>query len=343
VVKDDTKVIDCSDMKELVKWFQLTYPKEVREMRDCNHHYSDTKLNPYHLEGDIWTHTMMVCNELKNSRDPVLNVAALLHDIGKPPCRIVMEDKERVGFHSHESVSAFMSLSVTKKLGMSDLDRIEVFKLIAMHTEFFKLSFDKITDRLTRQQEFCDRLKRLSNADKNGRFFEGENTENSFPEVSNKMDGIKSKVVTVMVGLPCSGKSFMVEENTDKSYHIVSRDTILTQIYPADTYEQSWKLANQKVVDKALHAELIAAAKSGKDVVIDMTHMSRKSRRRTLSNFPKKDYTRVAHVCLTDLPTIFKRNNLRAGKTISNQVFEKMMKSFYLPLYDEFDDIHWSL
>lgn len=55
-----------------------------------------TPQNPaWHGEGDVWTHTRMVCDALARSTDfqalpprlhPVLALAALLHDIGKPQC-----------------------------------------------------------------------------------------------------------------------------------------------------------------------------------------------------------------------------------------------------------------
>lgn len=56
----------------------------------------ETRQNPaWHGEGDVWTHTKMVCGELVSSeeyrrlgrrRQEELFVAALLHDIGKIPC-----------------------------------------------------------------------------------------------------------------------------------------------------------------------------------------------------------------------------------------------------------------
>ena len=55
----------------LVKWFQLNYPKFVKDMIESSHHYSETKLNPYHLEGSVFTHTMLVINQLEDGNDVV--------------------------------------------------------------------------------------------------------------------------------------------------------------------------------------------------------------------------------------------------------------------------------
>ena len=55
-----------------------------------------TQQNPlWHGEGDVWTHTKMVCEELvteeeyrnlPESQQQILFLAALFHDIGKIPC-----------------------------------------------------------------------------------------------------------------------------------------------------------------------------------------------------------------------------------------------------------------
>ena len=48
------------NINEKVKWLQLNYPKICEDMNDCSHHYNEKYLNQYHLEGNIWSHTMMV-------------------------------------------------------------------------------------------------------------------------------------------------------------------------------------------------------------------------------------------------------------------------------------------
>ena len=46
-------------------------------------------------------------------------------------------------------------------------------------------------------------------------------------------------------------------------------------------------------------------------------------------------------VFLTGLSEIEKRNSSRVGKTIPDDVIENMAKSFYPPMFDEFDQIDW--
>ena len=160
---------DCSmkTMVELISWFQMEYPSLVRDMKQSNHHrtYMDdirlelknngtaqkdhrllsspTDLNPYHLESDVFTHTMMVCKQAENY-PYLVQVAALLHDIGKPSTRKVNPKNGRVSFYNHDAVSAFMSLEITKKLGFCESERAHVFNLIALHTQIYKLSIEQL-------------------------------------------------------------------------------------------------------------------------------------------------------------------------------------------------------
>jgi poly(A) polymerase len=56
----------------------------------------------YHSEGDVWVHTLLVVRNAP--RTPALQLAALLHDTGKPATRAERDDG-RVTFLGHEKVS----------------------------------------------------------------------------------------------------------------------------------------------------------------------------------------------------------------------------------------------
>ena len=83
----------------------------------------------YHSEGDVWVHTLRV---IRNSPPtPALQLAALLHDIGKPPTR--SEHGERVKFLGHESISAELSESFMARLKWPKELREKVVKLVRLH------------------------------------------------------------------------------------------------------------------------------------------------------------------------------------------------------------------
>ncbi len=97
-------------MVEFLSWFQTNYPHLKNAMQRCQHNLDDKEINPYHIEGDCWSHTMMVCKiaELKGY-DRVVQVASLLHDIGKPKSRRVNPRNGHVQFFGHEELSAKMA------------------------------------------------------------------------------------------------------------------------------------------------------------------------------------------------------------------------------------------
>ena len=66
----------------------------------------------HHPEGDVWTHTMMVVDQAAAIRDQsgnplALMLAALLHDVGKPAARTMIEGK--LAFHGHDDLGEPMA------------------------------------------------------------------------------------------------------------------------------------------------------------------------------------------------------------------------------------------
>lgn len=354
-------------MWELLSWFQLEYPELVSEMRDSNHHmiseyryldkfdsvitdYKATDINPYHIEGDVWTHTMMVCKQAENMPYEV-QIAALLHDIGKPSTRKVNPKNGRVSFFNHDAVSAFMSLEILnrKELGLSKEQKLKIFNLIALHTQIYKLEDHNLVNTYV-PLGISEEAYLLGKADHEGRFHSHEGSEiKNLSGVSCTLRKRKtSKEVHIMCGLPASGKSTWVDNFTkDKNLvQIISRDEVIQDLKPNLPYNIAWKEVDQKKVDRLLQQRFnYNKTKNFKHIdyyVVDMTHMSKKSRKRSLSHFGP-EYKKICHVFLTDLPTINLRNSQRCSKVIEKHVYEKMIKSFYPPTYEEFDEIIYHL
>lgn len=87
----------------------------------------DHKHPHHHL--DVWEHTLeVICN--LNTLDLELNIAALLHDIGKPYC---YQEGDVRHFHGHPEVSEKITRQVLLKIGF-DLSFIErVSYLVKTH------------------------------------------------------------------------------------------------------------------------------------------------------------------------------------------------------------------
>ncbi|HEX3694896.1 MAG TPA: HD domain-containing protein [Polyangia bacterium] len=79
---------------------------------------------------DVWEHTKQVVRQ--SVPRPTVRWAALLHDIGKVPTRVMLPDG-RVTFHRHAEVGARMFDAVSRRLGFERPDRAKVRFLILHH------------------------------------------------------------------------------------------------------------------------------------------------------------------------------------------------------------------
>ncbi|HXF81859.1 MAG TPA: CCA tRNA nucleotidyltransferase [bacterium] len=83
----------------------------------------------YHPEGDVFTHTVLTLERLRDPH-PVLALAALLHDVGKPP---TMTRADRIRFHDHDAVGAAMAEAICARLRCSAEETARVARLVRDH------------------------------------------------------------------------------------------------------------------------------------------------------------------------------------------------------------------
>lgn len=85
--------------------------------------------NPHH-DKDVWNHTIEVVEHI--DCDPVLRWAALLHDIGKPPCFSIGEGG--IGhFFGHAEQSATMAESILNRLRFDNASKDRIVRLVRYH------------------------------------------------------------------------------------------------------------------------------------------------------------------------------------------------------------------
>ena len=91
----------------------------------------------FHPEGDVFEHTCLIMDMLYGNTDGLyseeLAVAALLHDVGKPP---TYSESDRIRFNGHDRVGARMSEGICKRLRFSKKQIKRISELILEHLKF---------------------------------------------------------------------------------------------------------------------------------------------------------------------------------------------------------------
>ncbi|WP_437648688.1 CCA tRNA nucleotidyltransferase [Sorangium sp. So ce362] len=80
---------------------------------------------------DVWGHAMACLDACKP--EPILRVAALMHDIGKPRTREFSEKTSDYTFYEHERVGAEMAEPILTRLRFSNDERARIVALIRHH------------------------------------------------------------------------------------------------------------------------------------------------------------------------------------------------------------------
>jgi poly(A) polymerase len=86
----------------------------------------------FHPEGDVWTHTLMLLEGLRQPT-PALALGALLHDVGKPP---TFRIAERIRFDGHVEEGVRLAQGIAARLRLSRDLSAQVEELIANHMRF---------------------------------------------------------------------------------------------------------------------------------------------------------------------------------------------------------------
>lgn len=88
-----------------------------------------------HHTTDVWTHSLDALKECP-SRDPIVRLAALLHDIGKPTT--YAESDGNITFYNHEIVGSRMVSVIAKRLKLSKHDTQRLFTLVRYHMFYYQ-------------------------------------------------------------------------------------------------------------------------------------------------------------------------------------------------------------
>jgi poly(A) polymerase len=87
----------------------------------------------YHPEGDVWSHTLLLLEQLPQPVSATLALGALLHDVGKPPTFRVAD---RIRFDGHVDAGVEIANGIMNRLRFSRVEIDQVEALIDNHMKF---------------------------------------------------------------------------------------------------------------------------------------------------------------------------------------------------------------
>jgi putative nucleotidyltransferase with HDIG domain len=100
---------------------------EIEPMKGCEQPME------YHPEGDVFIHTLMLMDGLKNA--PIeLAMGCLLHDVAKPATFVRAPD--RIRFHGHDKLGADMAREICRRLTFPNAQTELISQLVQEHLRF---------------------------------------------------------------------------------------------------------------------------------------------------------------------------------------------------------------
>ncbi len=149
----------------------------------------DLTQNRFHAE-DVYWHSLHACDGVP--ADPILRLAALLHDIGKPVTAAPHATREgENAFHAHEHEGAQLCDAIARRLKLSNEERERLCHLVAHHMIQLEGWSSPGLRRLLRRVglEHLDDLFALRAADLGGRP-EAETRLAQLAELRRRLDGL---------------------------------------------------------------------------------------------------------------------------------------------------------
>jgi adenylate kinase len=325
------------------------------------------RINRYHKEDSLLLHTYMVMQEIQNylKTKGVKNerlveellLIGLLHDIGKTFCYSFRETKRGIvkNYNGHDYAGALYSIGLLKKYfknESSNIERLrELIVPILYHQQAHKHPISIFNrsnpnyKHLSLKEKFY--LKILQHADDNGRISELRNEVDLviykallaeyylYREKSEKYD----KELHVFFGLPGTGKTTyrykLIEKYGKENVGVISHDDIIEEWAKEHnlTYPQAFKLIPTEYREAKFN-EAIKAAKNKDIIIIDMTNLTKRARRKWFNMFGKRK--RIVHIFLRDYQGILNDRTEKVGiDNIKDMLSATTVPSIIEELIDE--------
>ncbi len=111
----------------------------------------------FHPEGDVFEHTVIMLNEIKNNNE-ILAWSVLLHDVGKP--KTFFRASDRIRFNNHNRVGARIAEKICKRLKFSNNATDAIYKCVDNHMNFMNVQKMRVSTlkKMMRYPTFKDEL-----------------------------------------------------------------------------------------------------------------------------------------------------------------------------------------
>ena len=112
----------------------------------------------HHPEGDVWTHTLLLLENLPAMASVTLAMGALLHDIGKPAT--FERGPDRIRFYGHVEAGVEIGEKICRRLRFSNRETEQISALIGNHMRFMHLQQIRTSKlkKFLRRPDFAEHL-----------------------------------------------------------------------------------------------------------------------------------------------------------------------------------------
>ncbi len=323
----------------------------------------------WHGENDVYTHTVMVLNEVEKldiieSDKDILRYVAVLHDIGKTIT--TTEENGILRSHKHSEKSYSMSIPILDKLDLDFLIKLQILNLIKYHGRPLFICEKSEPEReiiFLSQNCRLDLLYYFSSCDFLGRIAD------DIPESLYKIDFLKlyaidldcfdkpynfSNKITkfnylvkrthhfsdvafddtkshihIMCGLPGAGKDYYINKNFD--IPVISLDKIRDELGIKPTEKQG------KVIQ---HAKELAKTymRKSQSFVWNATNITKKMRNELISFFLIYNSYITIHYVYKPIDIILQQN-LQREDCVPNDVVLRLYRKMEIPTLDEAHEV----
>ena len=146
ILKRPSYLLERINLKDIKTYYDYERFLLKYNLKECVDFAQD---NPYHTLS-VSRHMYYTFDNIKNNTDnESLQLATMLHDIGKPYCKNFKEGSKYANFYGHENVGAQMVIELLLGMKYSDDEIIKIATYVQLHMRLLNSS-EKGRDKLKR-------------------------------------------------------------------------------------------------------------------------------------------------------------------------------------------------